>query len=159
VYFASKIDILFTLYAAWLQKRLDRMGRSLARVQDPQERLTKLLLTLWRDLPRENNGFANNVIQAVSTSDRTGHYSPRLREMFQARVADWIGDCLDVSPKESAMIAGVALMAFDGFAINVHLVHGVACNPEIASLFGRLLGSPTYRRSCANAQYSSRALR
>ena len=38
------------------------------------------------------------------------------------------------------MIAGVALMAFDGFAINVHLEHGVACNPAIASLFGRLLG-------------------
>jgi AcrR family transcriptional regulator len=153
VYFDSKIEILFTLYSAWLERRLDRMGRSLARVKDPQARLTKLLLTLWRDLPRESNGFANNVIQAVSTSNRNGGYSPRLREDFQVRVAEWILDCLDVTPRESAMIAGVALMAFDGFAINVHLVHGVACDTSIASLFGRLLGSASGK---ANSRRRSR---
>src|SRR4051812_16449701 len=52
VYFDSKIDILFTLYAPWLDERLERLGRSLARVAQPQERVKKLLLALWRDLPR-----------------------------------------------------------------------------------------------------------
>ncbi|MEO6270207.1 MAG: TetR/AcrR family transcriptional regulator, partial [Lautropia sp.] len=64
VYFDSKIDILFTLYAPWLDERLERLGRSLKRVTDPRIRLRKLLLALWRDLPRESNGFANNVMQA-----------------------------------------------------------------------------------------------
>jgi hypothetical protein len=36
-------------------------------------------------------------------------------------------------------VAGVILMAFDGFAINVHLAHGMACNTELARLFARLL--------------------
>jgi AcrR family transcriptional regulator len=141
VYFTSKIDILFTLYAPWLDERLEKLGRSLRRVSDPQERLRKLLLALWRDLPRESNGFANNVIQAVSTSRRNGDYSPRLRQVFQGRVAGWMRECLDVTSRESEMIAGVALMAFDGFAMNVHLVHGVACNVEIAGLLSRLLAA------------------
>jgi AcrR family transcriptional regulator len=142
VYFGSKIDILFTLYAPWLDERLARLDRSLRRVPDPQERLKRLLLALWRDLPRESKGFANNVIQAVSSSGRNGGYSPRLRRMFQARVAGWIEDCVAVTPRESELIAGVALMAFDGFAMNVHLVHGLACNGEIAALFSRLLAGP-----------------
>lgn len=139
VYFQSKIDILFQLYAPWLQERLDKLERAQRRVADPQERLRKLLLALWRDLPRESNGFANNVMQAVSTSSGSGDYSPELRELFQGRVAGWIRTCLEVTERESQMLAGVALMAFDGFAMNVRLVHGMACNDELARLFSSLL--------------------
>jgi len=139
VYFQSKIDILFQLYAPWLQERLDKLERAQRRVADPQERLRKLLLALWRDLPRESNGFANNVMQAVSTSSGSGDYSPELRELFQGRVAGWIRSCLEVTERESQMLAGVALMAFDGFAMNVRLVHGMACNEELARLFSSLL--------------------
>lgn len=146
VYFNSKIDVLFTLYAPWLEARLDKLERSLRRVADPQERLRRLLLALWRDLPRESNGFANNVMQALSTSSGSGDYSPQLRELFQGRVAGWIQACLSVTARESEMIAGVVLMAFDGFAMNVRLVHGMACNVEVARLFGRLLAAPRAKR-------------
>jgi AcrR family transcriptional regulator len=142
VYFGSKIDVLFTLYTPWLEERLDKLDRSLRRVADPRERLRRLLLALWRDLPRESNGFANNVMQAVSASSGSGDYSPYLRELFQSRVALWIEGCVAVSRRESELIAGVVLMAFDGFAMNVRLVHGMACNAELARLFGRLLAAP-----------------
>jgi AcrR family transcriptional regulator len=137
VYFSSKLDVLFTLYAPWLQERLERLERSLARIRDPRARLQKLLLVLWRDLPRESNGFANNVMQAVSTSGADGDYSPELREFFQARVAGWVGECLSVSNREATMVASVLLMAFDGFAMNVRLVHGVACDAGMAELMAR----------------------
>lgn len=137
VYFQSKIDILFQLYTPWLLGRLDKLERAQRRVADPQERLRKLLLTLWRDLPRENNGFTNNVMQAVSTSGN-GDYSPALRQLFQSRVAGWISECLATPPDESDMLASVALMAFDGFAMNVRLAHSPPCNDDMARLFGRL---------------------
>ena len=139
VYFQSKIDILFTLYEPWLAERLDKLERSLARLKDPEARLRRLLLALWRELPRENNGFANNVMQALSTSAGSADYSPRLRQLFQGRVAGWVADCLAVKPREAEQIAGVLLMAFDGFAMNAHLAHGMACSPHVAGLFGRLL--------------------
>ena len=139
VYFKSKIDILYTLYTPWLEERLDKLERSLRRISDPQERLRRLLLALWRDLPRASNGFANNVMQAVSTSNGSGDYDPRLRQLFQGRVARWIQECLDVTASEGEMLAAVVLMAFDGFAMNVRLVHGVACDAAIARLFSLLL--------------------
>lgn len=142
VYFQSTIDILFTLYQPWLDQRPQKLEKSLARVADPQLRLQRLLLALWRDMPRESNGFANNVIQAVSTSAGSGDYSPRLRELFQGRVARWVQGCLDLAPGEADVIAGVLLMAFDGFAMNVHLAHGMACNAEVARRFGGLLAQP-----------------
>lgn len=139
VYFSSKLDVLFTLYAPWLEERLERLERSLARIRDPQARLQRLLLALWRDLPRESNGFANNVMQAVSTSGADGDYSPQLREFFQSRVAAWVAGCLGMAEREATLIASVLLMAFDGFAMNVRLVHGAACDARMAELVARRL--------------------
>jgi AcrR family transcriptional regulator len=134
VYFKSKLDILFTVYEPWLTERLDRLERSLRRVQSPDRKLQRLLLTVWAELPQEANGFANNVIQALSTSARSEGYSPHLRQVFQRRVAGWLADCLGLSARDSEAIAGVVLMAFDGFAINVHLAHGLACDPRTVRL-------------------------
>lgn len=139
VYFSSKLDMLFTIYGPWLQERLDKLDRVLARIKDPRERLQRLLMTLWRELPRESNGFANNVMQAVSTSGADGDYSPQLREFFQERVAGWVRSCMAIDEREATLVASVMLMAFDGFAMNVRLVHGVACNAQMAELLSRLL--------------------
>jgi len=139
VYFGSKLDILYTLYEPWLNERLEKLDRSLKRVASPEARLERLLVALWRDLPRETNGFAKNIMQALSTTNGGDAYSPHLRELFQSRVAKWVESCLSVSPAESDVIAGVVLMAFDGFAMNVHLDHGMACDAKTARLFSRLL--------------------
>jgi AcrR family transcriptional regulator len=138
-YFPSKIDILFTLYEVWLSAHLDKFETSLRRIKDPDKRLERVLMVLWRELPRASNGFANNVMQAVSTSAGSGDYSPRLRVMFQTRVTQWFQSCLDIPADEAATVATVALMAFDGFAMNVHLPHGVNCDRKIVRLFGGFL--------------------
>ena len=138
-YFRSKIDILFTLYEPWLQDCLDKFESSIRRIKDPHKRMERILLALWRDLPRASNGFANNVMQAVSTSAGSEDYSPRLRLLFQNRVARWIQSCTPVSDREAASMAAVALMAFDGFAMNVHLPHGVSCDQKTVQFFAALL--------------------
>ena len=147
VYFKSKLDILFTLYEPWLQQRLDLLERSLRRIKSPERRLQRLLLAVWGELPKEANGFANNVIQALSTAGRGEDYSPHLRQLFQQRVAGWIEGCLELSAHESTILAGVVLMAFDGFAINVHLAHGLACDRKMVRLFAGVFSKqPAPRR-------------
>ena len=141
-YFPSKLQILYTLYEPWLVARLDALGASLVRVADPRKRLEKLLLALWRELPRATNGFANNVMQALSTSGRNDAYDPHLRLLFQGRVAAWIADATALSARESRIVAGVALMAFDGFAMNVHLPVGIVCDAATARLIARTLIGP-----------------
>jgi len=138
-YFHSKLAILYTLYEPWLVAQLDALGASLAQVADPRKRLEKLLLVLWRELPRASNGFANNVMQALSTSGRGDAYDPHLRDLFQRRVAGWIAETTRLSLRESKTIAGVALMAFDGFAMNVHLPVGVVCDTATARLMARTI--------------------
>jgi hypothetical protein len=101
--------------------------------------MERILLALWRDLPRASNGFANNVMQAVSTSAGSEDYSPRLRLLFQNRVARWMQSCTPVSDREAASMAAVALMAFDGFAMNVHLPHGVSCDQKTVQFLAALL--------------------
>ena len=138
IYFASKLEILFTLYEAWLVAFLDRMDRSLQRIASREERLERLLQGLWRELPRESNGFANNIVQALSTS-RSEQYTPHLRLLVEQRVSGWIADCLAMPQKEAGMVAGVVLMAFDGFAMNYHLAHGAACTAQTVRLFAGML--------------------
>ena len=138
-YFPSKLAILYTLYEPWLVERLDALAKTLAGVAEPRRRLERLLLALWRDLPRATHGFANNVMQALSSSGQGDAYDPRLRRLFQGRVADWIAGSLGVTASEARVIAGVALMAFDGFAMNARLAGGIRCDAKTARLFAGLL--------------------
>lgn len=138
VYFGSKLEILFTLYAPWLQQRLDQLDRSLARTRSRQARLEKLLLTLWRDIPRDDNGFSSNLIQALASTARED-YNPLLRELFQNRVSSWVSEFLQLPTKDAEQMAGILLMAFDGFVINVRLAHGVAFSEESAKSLAKLL--------------------
>jgi len=55
--------------------------------------------------------------------------------------------CTPVSDREAASMAAVALMAFDGFAMNVHLPQGVSCDQKTVQFFATLL----MRRSVPNA--------
>ena len=106
----------------------------------PRRRLERLLLALWRELPSDTDGFANNVMQALSTNAQADTYDPRLRELFQRRVARWLAAALELSVRDSRRVAGVVLMAFDGFAMNVHLKGGIRCDAATARLFSGLLG-------------------
>jgi AcrR family transcriptional regulator len=156
IYFASKLEILFTLYEAWLGEFLDRLDRSLQRVEAGPERLERLLQGLWRDLPKESNGFANNLVQAISTS-RSEQYTPHLRLLVEQRVSDWIAECLAIPQKEAGMVAGVVLMAFDGFAMNYHLAHGAACTGQTVRLFADILREGTAPQPSAAGRAVRRA--
>ncbi|WP_167752809.1 TetR/AcrR family transcriptional regulator [Pusillimonas caeni] len=138
IYFKSKLDILFTLYEPWLVNFLDRLDRSLQRIEAEPKKIERLLKGLWLELPRESNGFANNIMQALSTS-RSDQYDPRLRLLLEQRVSGWITDCLDVTPSTASAIAEVVLVAFDGYAMTYHLEQGVTCNMKTVRLFAQYL--------------------
>ncbi len=140
-YFPSKLTILYTLYKPWLVQQLDELDVALQGIDDPQRRIERLFLALWRELPRAANGFAINVVQALSTSGQGDAYDPHLRQLVQRRVATWIKGVLGLSVRESQVLAGVVLMAFDGFALNVHLKKGIACDASTARLMADILAS------------------
>src|SRR5690606_39841603 len=68
-YFPSKLHILYALYEPWLSSRLDEMELALEHLKSPRSRVRYILRSLWRDLPAQDNAFANNFIQAIATTD------------------------------------------------------------------------------------------
>src|ERR1700704_5234098 len=68
IYFGSKLEILFAIYDPWLRARIERLGQGLAPIRNPRKRLKMLLGALWRDIPAEENGFLNNIMQAVTVT-------------------------------------------------------------------------------------------
>jgi len=141
VYFESKLDVLFTLYEPWLNDRLNELEKNLTGIVEKRLRLQTVILFLWRDLPRESNGFANNVMQAISNSAGENNYSAALRESFQSRIAFCLTDSVGGSKANAIMLAGALLMAFDGFAMNVRLKDGISCDLKMAQTFATKLAT------------------
>src|SRR5690349_19971203 len=140
VYFPSKLGILCAIYGPWLTRQFDDLEKSLLRVRDPRQRLQKILTTVWRDIPSADIGFANNMMQAISTTIVREGYSPALRLAIEERVAKLLdGSLLNLDHARTRELANIVLMAFDGYALNFHLKGGAVCPSKQLSLFADML--------------------
>ena len=142
VYFQSKLDILYSIYDPWLRQRITQVESELKRARTPQQRIFKLLHALWCEIPSEKNGFANNFIQAITTSDPKEGYRPELLKWFETRIAAMLGDSLPAGRREviaQARFTHLLAMAFDGFVIGNHLNPARECDEKTISLMASLL--------------------
>ena len=140
VYFRSKLDILFSIYDPWLTKQFDEMELSLRRIREPRQRLRRILATVWREIPSVDNGFANNLMQALATTTIREGYSPALRLAIEGRLARLLDDCLPhLGHAVSCELANIVLMAFDGYALNFHLNGEATCPAKRLAFFADML--------------------
>lgn len=151
VYFKSKLEMLFAIYDPWLRQRIIGLEEGAAREADPRRRLALVLRTLWRDLPAESNGFANNVMQAISGTTPNEGYRPTLLQWVETRVAAMLRDAV---PPERRRLFGpgrfphILMMAFDGFVINHHLNPRAPCGDDmIETMVTLILGDKRARRA------------
>jgi len=122
VYFPSKLHLFYEVYTPMVTSRLMRLSNEARSICDPRKRLQLIFLTLWRDLPRDDNGFAQNLMQAIITAPE-GMEKPHYPLNWLEEITnDLIKSCL---PKErhflieDRTIAFLAWMAFDGFVANL----------------------------------------
>jgi AcrR family transcriptional regulator len=124
IYFDSKLEILYAIYDPWLRTRIEVLEHELAAIRSPRNRLKRLLVALWRDIPAEENGFLNNIMQAISVTDPGEGYRSTLVRWLEERIAALVLGTLPPrrrSRLRKARLAHVLIMAFDGFAIHRHL--------------------------------------
>lgn len=141
-YFASKLEVFYGLYEPWLKDRVLRLEKELQAVTDSRARLEGLLQALWCDIPRENGGFAVNLIQAVAMTDPTAGYRPSLLQWIEQRVAGMVSECLPSERRnylELTRTAHLIMMAFDGFVISYHLHPDAAYDTELVSQFAAMV--------------------
>ena len=146
VYFRSKFDLFYAVFHPWLLRRLDALDGELTAIADPRRRLRRILIALWRDIPDEANGFANNLMQALSAASADERYSPTLLHTVEARVAALIESCLSPEHRrmtDSRAMAHILFMAFDGFSMHAHLRTGKACSDSVIdSMCALIFGLP-----------------
>lgn len=124
IYFGSKLEILYALYDPWLRERVERLELELARIRSPRNRLRRLLVALWREIPGEENGFLNNIMQAITLTDPEEGYRSTLVQWLETRIDAILVAALPDEQRlrlKRARLAHVVIMAFDGFAIHRHL--------------------------------------
>ena len=144
VYFNSKLDILYAVYEPWMRARLNLLQKKVKRVDVPRERLRLVLRTLWKEIPAEQNGFVNNIVQALSTAARGEKYQPVLLNWMEERISAMIRDALPPARRavvDEARLAHLMVMALDGYSIHNHInPRGVADDATIDAMANLLLG-------------------
>ena len=145
IYFGSKLEILYALYDPWLRERIERLEVELAKIRSPRSRLRRLLVALWREIPAEENGFLNNIMQAITLTDPEEGYRSTLVQWLEQRIEAIVMGALPEarrSQMKRARLAHVVIMAFDGFAIHRHLhpKENPIDDATIAAVAGMLLG-------------------
>ena len=124
IYFDSKLEILYAIYDPWLRARIEALEQELASIRNPRTRLRRLLGALWREIPAEENGFLNNIMQAISVASPGEDYRSTLVRWLEERVTALVIDALPPGKRarwRKSRLAHLLIMAFDGFAIHHHL--------------------------------------
>ena len=145
VYFDSKLDILYAVYEPWMHARLDLLQKKVKQTDAPLQRVRLILRTLWRDIPAEENGFVNNIVQALSTAGPGETYKPALLNYMEERIGAMIREALPAARRsvvDKTRLAHLLVMALDGFSIHNHInPGGAADNATINAMASFLLGA------------------
>lgn len=125
VYFGSKLDILTSIYEKWFAEHLEGLKSALKTCPTPQAKLKKIFTSMWLDFPAADNGFCNNLIEALSAKGTKEKYSSNLRVSVEQSLDKMLASCLPgLKASQHKAIATFLLMAFDGYALNYHLHDG-----------------------------------
>jgi AcrR family transcriptional regulator len=150
VYFNSKLDILYAVYEPWMHARLDLLQEKVKRIDAPLERLRFVLHTLWKEIPAEESGFVNNIMQALSTAAPGERYKPALLNWMEDRISTMIREALPPARRavvDEARLAHLMVMALDGYSIHNHInPRGVADDATVEAMAQLLLGKLPRRR-------------
>jgi AcrR family transcriptional regulator len=123
-YFPSKLHLLYAVVEPWQKECIWRLEAAVRKVEDPRDRLRAILLGVWRDIPMENIGLANSLMEALASAD-PGEKKPspllawaeqRLRVMLDSAIPAQAGRSIDYD-----LLSHLFLMAYDGFVINRRL--------------------------------------
>jgi AcrR family transcriptional regulator len=147
VYFRSKLEIVFAIYAPWLKEHLESLAQEVEALRTPEAKALRVVEKLWRDIPADRNAFANNLIQAVASATQEDCYDPALLRWTEQTIATILSRALP--PARAAEIdclrfAHILMMAFDGFAANRSINRAIDCDDRmIEEMTAAILGIRT----------------
>jgi AcrR family transcriptional regulator len=122
-YFPSKLHILYQIYRPWLQGCIEELAREIHALASPRQKLRRLLLGIWRDIPARNTGLANSLMEALASGPKEDKPDDLLR-WTERRLTELLCEALPTQRRhllKGDFVSHLFLMAYDGFVINRRL--------------------------------------
>lgn len=123
-YFPSKIHLLYAVVEPWYKEGFKRLEARVETLTEPRERLRSILLGIWRDMPTENIGLANSLMEALTSADPTQKKPAPLLRWTEERLVVMLKSTIPTDPRHPInydLLSNLFLMAYDGFVINRRL--------------------------------------
>ena len=123
-YFPSKIHLLYAVVEPWYKEGFKRLEARVETLTEPRERLRSILLGIWRDMPTENIGLANSLMEALTSADPTQKKPAPLLRWTEERLVVMLKGTIPTDPRRPInydLLSNLFLMAYDGFVINRRL--------------------------------------
>jgi len=120
IYFGSKLEVFFSVYKVWLEEQVALLEARVSAAEAPREQLRVLLDGLLRELPAADNGFSNNLIQALSTAGSDEH-DPSLVTWLKQRLDLLIKSSMPSLRSDTARrrrFVQFLVLVFDGCVVN-----------------------------------------
>ena len=124
VYFPSKLHLLYEIYDPIQKRQLEKLAAEVRQIPAPRDKLRHLFYSLWQTIPAEDNGFANNLMQALADEPPRRGKINDLLTWCENFVTALIRESLPEERRALAAdnrLAHLTWMAFDGFVINWRL--------------------------------------
>ncbi len=143
-YFPSKLQILYAIFDPWIREHFAALDKDLRTRRSPVRRLRRIFEVLWRELPAVEQGFANNVIQAISTATPEDQYRTGLIGWMEQEIERML---LEALPAERhGLVLGTELphmvvMAMDGYIMYGHTVPDRLCSDATIDAFCQMLSA------------------
>ena len=123
-YVPSKIHLLYAVVEPWQKDAMERLEKRVLKIRSPRERLRAILLGVWRDIPMENIGLANSLMEALASADPAQGKPSPLLGWFEAKLMSMLNTVLPAPPARRIdydVLPNLVTMAYDGFVINRRL--------------------------------------
>jgi AcrR family transcriptional regulator len=123
-YVPSKIHLLYAVVEPWQKDGFERLEKRVRKIKSPRERLRAILLGIWRDIPMENIGLANSLLEALASADPAEGKPSPLLAWVETELMTMLRTVLPAAGARRIdydVLPNLFIMAYDGFVINRRL--------------------------------------
>ncbi|VVE00695.1 HTH-type transcriptional regulator SrpR [Pandoraea morbifera] len=134
-YFTAKLQVFFCVYEKWFKARVTAIEADVLAAHGAHVRMRTLLAGILVQLPRLDNGFSHNLVQALATVSPGDPYDPALLQWFRERLSGMLAACAPSLARDGvrrARLVDILVLTFDGCLVNHHV--NPASLPDVAML-------------------------
>jgi len=120
-YFPSKLHVLYEVYRPWLVAQIAALERRLDDCETPHDKVRCILMGIWHDIPTQNLGLANSLMEALATAEAGQGKVTDLLPWVERRTTAMLKTAIPaerLAVLDGDRLSNLWWMAYDGFVIN-----------------------------------------